>query len=121
MTKKVRKEENTNKALGIGITGALIASLCCITPLVIVFFGLGSISFALSFTKYKLFFIILGSLFIGLAVFLKIKKPGATCSINPEEIRKKKYFIIVAVITMVILYFVIQNYILPILGKIVYS
>src|SRR3989338_444414 len=121
MTKKIRKEENTNKALGVGAIGALIASLCCITPLVIVLFGLGSISFALSFTKYKLFFIVLGSLFVALSIFLNIKKPGTTCSIDPEKIRTKKYFIIITLIVMVILYLIIQNYILPVLGKIVYS
>lgn len=109
------------KSLGIGAGGALIASLCCVTPLIIVLFGLGSISFALGFTKYRSIFLISGFLFIGLAVFLNVKKKGKTCSIDPDAIKKKKKFIVLVAIAMIVFYVVIQYIILPYLGRVIYS
>ena len=108
------------KGLSIGASGALIASLCCIPPLIIVLFGLGSVSFALSFTKYKYFFVTLSIIFIILAIFLNIRKKGKTCAIDPKEIKRKKFFIIITIITMVTFYIIMQYFILPFLGRLIY-
>lgn len=109
------------KGFKLGIIGALVASLCCITPMVIFLSGLGTLAFALSFTKYKLFFTFLGIIFIGAAIMFNVRKKGSTCSIDKNEIRKKKLFITATVITMMVLYSLIQYLLLPYLGKMVYA
>ena len=108
-----------NKSVKIGVWGGLIASLCCVTPLVIVLFGLGSLSFALGFTKYKSIFTILGVLFVGIAITMNFRKK--TCSADPNEMKRRKVFVLVIVLTMASLYFLVQYLILPFLGRIIYS
>ncbi len=108
------------KGFSFGAGGAFIASLCCITPMAIFFFGFGTLSFALSFIKYKPFFLVAGLLFVLLAIFFRLKKKGAICSIDPNEIKRKKYFIATVVVVMILLYIFIQYAILPYLGKSVY-
>ena len=109
------------KGIGFGAAGAAIASLCCITPLAIVFFGFGSLSFALSFSKYKPFFLFAGALFVLLAIFINVKKKGSACSIDPNAIKRKKYFIAAIMTVMVGIYLLMQYVILPYLGQIVYA
>jgi len=115
------KSSEIKKGLSFGAGGAFIASLCCITPLAIFFFGFGTLSFALSFTKYRPFFLGAGLLFILLAIFFRLKKKGAICSIDPKEIKRKKYFIATVIVVMLLLYIFIQYSFLPFLGKIVYG
>jgi mercuric ion transport protein len=58
----------------LGIVGGTIASLCCIGPLVIFFFGVGSISTALSIGKYTPFFLAAAIIFMGIAFYFHLKK-----------------------------------------------
>ena len=46
-----------------GVVGALIASLCCLGPLVIILLGLGSASTAMSLGYRKPYFLLLGVIF----------------------------------------------------------
>ncbi|MBI2129060.1 hypothetical protein HYU07_02370 [Candidatus Woesearchaeota archaeon] len=116
-----QKDFGIKKGMGFGAAGAAIASLCCITPLVIVFFGLGSLSFALSFSKYKPFFLIAGALFVLFAILINVRKEGSACSIDPNAIKRKKYFIATIIVIMAVIYLLMQYFILPLLGKIVYA
>ncbi len=58
----------------IGVLSGLIASLCCITPLVLIFLGLGSVSFAFSFIRLKPYFLIVSLLLLGVSFFFYIRK-----------------------------------------------
>jgi len=118
MTDDNNNRHGIKRSFLFGASGALIASLCCITPMFIFLFGLGSLSFALSLTKYKPFFLAAGALFVLLAILYNNKHK--TCSIDQAEIRKKKLFIIITIVVMILFYLLIQYLILPYLGKIVY-
>ena len=58
----------------IGIFSGLIASLCCITPLVLIFLGLGSVSFAFSFIGLKSYFLLASLLFLSVSFFFYLRK-----------------------------------------------
>jgi uncharacterized membrane protein YidH (DUF202 family) len=66
------KKENYNSLIGISTLAAFIASLCCISPVLLVLFGASSISFAAALdtqldTNFEIFFILAGiaTLFVG--------------------------------------------------------
>ena len=58
------------KGILTGIISGLIASFCCLTPVVLIFFGLGSVSFAFSFIHFKVYFLLLSWVFILFAFIL---------------------------------------------------
>ena len=58
------REPSKNKSVKVGVIAGLLASLCCIGPIIIIFFGLGSFSFALSLSQYKPYFLILSIIFL---------------------------------------------------------
>lgn len=115
------KESNKNESVKVGVVAGVLASLCCIGPIIIIFFGLGSVSFALSVTQYKPYFLVLGIIFIGLAIILHLKRKSKTCNINCmslEGIKKEKKFIISIIITMVVIYLLMIYVVTPWLFKI---
>ncbi|MBI5391428.1 hypothetical protein HZB00_00335 [Candidatus Woesearchaeota archaeon] len=108
------------KSLVIGAAGGLIASLCCLTPLAIFFFGLGGLSFALSFSKYKPLFLILGVLFVVSAVYLYYFRKNA-CTLDPRIIKQRKYLLVTIIIFMFLVYFFLTAYVAPGLAKRVFK
>lgn len=58
---------NEKRLLRIGIVGAVIAALCCFTPLLVVLLGVVGFSAALGWLDYVLFPAL--AFFIGLTVF----------------------------------------------------
>ena len=103
---KKTKSKIDKKPLFIGLIGGFIASLCCITPLVIVFFGLASVSTAMIFSKYGYIFFTLAIIFIIIALLLYYKKRNKTCSL--EDKKKNKYYVIATIIIMVIIYIILK-------------
>jgi multisubunit Na+/H+ antiporter MnhC subunit len=69
------------KPIIAGLPSAIIASLCCVLPLVIVFFGLGSGAFMMTTMKYSYILIPIGVIGVGLGYFLyfREKKKSAAC------------------------------------------
>ena len=98
------------KPLLIGLIGGLIAALCCITPLVLLLIGLGSVSMILAFGKYGYVFFILGALFISVALWIYYQKTNKTCSV--EDKKKQKYYILATLIIMVLVYVFIKYWLL---------
>ena len=58
---------NDKKLLGIGITGTVIAALCCFTPVLIVVLGVVGLSAALGWLDYVLLPAL--AFFIGLTIY----------------------------------------------------
>lgn len=58
----------------IGILAGLLASLCCITPVVLIFLGLGSVSFAFSFIGLKAYFLIASLILLGIAFYIHLQQ-----------------------------------------------
>jgi len=107
------------ESLKAGIGAGFFGSLCCTTPILIVALGLGSIGFALGFTKYRPFFIILGIIFLTFALYRFIKKKEGVC--NRRTIKDNLSTIIVAIITAVIVWVLLIYVIAPFLARYIYG
>jgi hypothetical protein len=107
-----------NKSLWkLGGIGAVIGSLCCITPIVVVLFGLGSVSFAAAlgntlYFQYRWAFLIPAFAFIiaGLVVYFRNK---GICSLDQAK-RNKKRIINITLITIfgAIAIYLVFNYVI---------
>lgn len=72
-----------NEKLGIfgAITGAVLASACCIGPLVLAGLGVGAVAAAQSFTPYRPLFLAVTVLFLGVGFYFAYRKPKqAACA-----------------------------------------
>jgi len=107
------------ESIKTGIIAGFLGSLCCTTPILLVALGIGSIGFALGFTKYRPFFIILGIVFITFSLYRFIKKKHGVC--NVRTIRQNLVTIIVAIITAVVIWALLIYVIAPFIGRIVYG
>jgi len=81
--------------------------------------GIGSIGFALSFTKYRPFFVILGVVLITFSIYRHIKKEHGVC--NRKTVKENISFIITAIITAVVIWTLLIYVIAPLLARFVYG
>lgn len=111
------KEKGFWAAIGAGTT---VASLCCLTPLVLVMFGLSTVSFASSladtlYGSYKWVFRIAGLLFLGLALILYFRSRGI-CTFDQakrqrnEILNKVLIAVIAGIVAYIIFLYVIVHY-----------
>lgn len=114
IAKMVNKE-----SIKTGIVTGFFGSLCCTTPILIVGLGLGSVGFALGFTKYRPFFLILATVFLIFSLYRFIKKKEGVCNIF--TIKKNIETIVVAIIISVTVWALLLYAIAPILGRFVYG
>lgn len=112
-TSKVNK-----KSIGIGLKAGVIASLCCIIPLILIIFGLASASFALKFVQYKPYFIILSIAFLAGSLWYFFKKQK--CCL-PENKLNKKRFIGTAVGVHVLTFLFLLYFLLPNISPFLYD
>ena len=122
--KKNPKNSEVGSGVKQGIVGGLLSSLCCIGPLIIVLLGLGTISFALSISRYRPLFLSLGILFFLGAVYLHLSRKNKTCKTNymtVEGIKKEKNFIISLAVSMLVVYLLTLYLIVPALSPSVYQ
>lgn len=113
MIKMINKE-----SLKAGIGAGIFGSLCCTTPILIVALGIGSIGFALGFTKYRPYFIILGIIFLTISLYRYIKKKEGVC--NQKTIKQNMSTIIIAIIIAAIVWYLLIYVLAPYLAKFVY-
>ncbi|PIN90347.1 hypothetical protein COU57_03695 [Candidatus Pacearchaeota archaeon CG10_big_fil_rev_8_21_14_0_10_32_14] len=106
---------------------AFIGGLCCFTPVVLVLFGLSSISFATSLSDtlygtYKWVFRSIAFLFLLLAMYWYVYKKEKVCTIDEFKKKKRKIInlilisIIVSIFTYIIWLYVIVELIGWLLG-----
>ena len=105
------------------ITGipVLFASLCCLTPLVLVMFGFASVSFAASLSdtlygSYRWVFRSVGLLFLILTLVIYFRSKGI-CTLNQVKRNRNKVLntiliaLIVSVITYILWLYVVVHYV----------
>ena len=118
--KKINKE-----TIGVGITGAVIASLCCIGPLVLVALGLAAVSTALSIGTGSPYFLAIGLIFFAVSLFLIIKYRRKIickgCTTIKQERKRIITTILIAFIFFAALYILLVYIIVPWLAPIVYK
>ena len=61
------------------VLSALLASLCCIGPVVFALIGAGSLGFAAVFEPYRLYLLALTVLFLGTAFYFTYRKREVQC------------------------------------------
>lgn len=115
---KNREKSDVESGIKIGIAGGLLASICCIGPVVVILLGLGvgSITFALYLSQYKLHFLALSTVFVAFAIVLYLKKKSKTCGMNclsPEGIRRERNFVIRTVVIMLVFYLFMMYVLTP--------
>lgn len=86
------------------ITGlpVLVASLCCLTPVVVVLFGLGSASLAASladtlYGTYKWVFRVVGLVLLGLSLVWYLRREKGICTIDEAKKHRNEIFNIVVI------------------------
>jgi len=81
----------------------VLASLCCLSPLVVVLLGLGTVGFASSladtlYGDYKWYFRIAGLLALGIALVLYLRRTKGICTIDEAKKRRNEIINITVVI-----------------------
>jgi len=87
------------KVTGIPV---VVASLCCLAPVVIVLFGLGSVSLAASladtlYGEYRWLFRAAGLVLLGIAVLWYLRNEKGICTIDEAKKRRNEIINIVAI------------------------
>ncbi|MCP6718183.1 MAG: cation transporter [Patescibacteria group bacterium] len=100
----------------IGALTGLLASLCCITPIVLIFLGLGSVSFAFSFIKLKPYFLLTSTLLLGIAFFIHFRQ--RKCGIRAGI---KSPFVLTALTVHLVLFVGSLYFLLPIVSPYVFE
>ena len=75
-----------------GVFAGVVASLCCLVPLLSLGLGLGSFAVAAAFAEWRPFFLLLTFLLLGLAWYLVYRRPRAGCGDGTCARRPGKVF-----------------------------
>jgi len=81
----------------------LVASLCCLTPVIIVLFGLGSVSIAASladtlYGTYAWAFRIAGLVLLALSIIWYLRREKGICTIDEAKRRRNEILNVVGVV-----------------------
>lgn len=95
------------QALRVGLPGAVVATLCCLSPLVLVLFGAGASSFSvLLFTRtlapYEWLFFVAGALLLAASVLVYFRGRGV-CTLSEATARRSEVvntIILVAIVAL---------------------
>lgn len=100
------------------ISAAILASSCCIGPLILAGLGIGSIGIFSSLEKFRPLFMIVTFTFIGIAFYLtyRTKKSDECCDINKVKMDRIKK-VILWVITIVVVCLLFFPYLYGSFGK----
>ncbi|MBI4085058.1 MAG: hypothetical protein HY432_00945 [Candidatus Liptonbacteria bacterium] len=91
-----------NSVLKVTGIPVIVASLCCLTPVIIVLFGLGSVSLAASladtlYGTYKWVFRIAGLALLGLSLVWYLRREKKICTLDEAQKRRNEILNIVAI------------------------
>lgn len=124
MKKQKTKKSEIKEGVTKGIFGGFLSSLCCVGPLIVILFGLGSVSFALSISKYRPYFLGIGFLFMVGTIALHLKKKNKCCDVNcfsVKGLKKERNFIVSVIISMIVFYVLALYVLVPAVSPMVYS
>lgn len=119
--------ENGDKTfLKIGIIGAFLASLCCLSPLILIALGVGTAGSVLSIGYNKPYFLAGAFIFFIVAAWLyfrKKQKAVCDCGDGSGKLDNKKIAVQVgiALCAMIALYLLLTFVLVPILAPLVYK
>jgi len=112
-----------SKAL-LKITGipVVVASLCCVSPIIVVLFGIGSVSVASSladtlYGEYKWVFRMAGLVALAISVILYLRRTKGICTMDQARKRRNEIIniiamsVAVAVVGYIVFLYVIVHYI----------
>ena len=96
------------QALKVGLPGAVVATLCCLSPLVLVLCGLGASSFSVVlFTRtlapYEWLFFVAGALLLAASIVLYFRGRGV-CTLSEAKARQGEVvntIVLVAIVALV--------------------
>lgn len=115
----MKEKEHVKAHLRIGLLSGLIASVCCVSPLVIALIGLASVSAAMGLMgglrTYTPLVILISGLFMVGAVYVHLRRHNA-CSI--QGLRARKYGITAMIVTWIVTYILLLYIIVPYIFKI---
>lgn len=113
------------QALKSGFLPGLIATLCCLGPLILIMLGSISASTALSFTMYNRYFIVLGIIILAATLWFYIRKRRQIictgCATKQQERWRIFYFVIASAVVAILTYVFMFYLVLPWLGPIIYE
>lgn len=117
------KNQDSNKiegsALKWGIVSALIASLCCIGPLVLILLGVGGASTVLAIGSRKLYFLLFGIFVLAVGLTFLYRK---SCCLSKPLSRKQQLFIFSgSILIAVLLYYLLTFIVVPFLAPLVFE
>jgi len=105
----------------------LIASLCCLSPVILVLFGLSTAAFAGSladilYGEYKWFFRAAGLVLLAGSLILYLRRQKGVCTLDEIKRRRNEIlnFVLVSVITAIIGYMVWLYIIIEYVGKLLH-
>lgn len=115
---KEEQEQITNSALKWGIFSAILASLCCLGPLILVLLGVGSASTALAIGYNKPYFLIFGLVVLIIGFSLLYRK-----SCNTTELSKKQQLFIFSgsFLVAALFYYFLTSVVVPTVAPRVYQ
>ena len=89
------------------IASAILASFCCIGPLILAGLGIGSIKVFSSLERYRPLFIIITFVFLGTAFYFTFrkKKNVDTCCVNKWSRIRKIALLVIAIVAICLLLF----------------
>lgn len=111
----MKKEDK--KLLFAGGVAGMIASLCCIGPVVLVLFGLAGVSSALSIGKFAWLFTTLALIFFTAAILLYLSKRK---SCNAKGLKENWKLIVIAFVVLVTFLILLKYWLAPLLAQIAY-
>ncbi|NOZ78652.1 MAG: mercury transporter MerT [Acidobacteria bacterium] len=96
--------------LGIGaVLTAIGGSACCVLPMVMGFFGIGSVALAARLEPFRPLFIVLTAAFLGFGFYQAYRKPtcrpGEACAVPANRGRQRILLWVVTVISVLTLGF----------------
>ncbi|MCL5072909.1 MAG: mercuric transporter MerT family protein [Actinobacteria bacterium] len=118
-------KKTDKEVTGVGIIAAVIASLCCIGPLILLALGLATASTALSIGAKSPYFLAIGLIFFAVSLFLIIKYRRKIickgCTTKKQERERIIITILISFISLAALYILLNYVIVPWLAPIVYK
>ncbi len=90
-----QKELSWREILRLTWVPVLVASLCCLAPVIVVLFGLGSVSFAISlysvtYGTYWWAFVLAGVVLVGTSLVLYFRRRKSICTIDEAKKRRQE-------------------------------
>lgn len=113
---------NIKEILKVNSIPVLVASLCCLSPIVLVLFGIGTVSFASSladtlYGEYRWHFRLAGLLSVVISLIIYFRKSKGICTIDQMKRRRNEIIntialtLIIGVLGYVFFLYVVVHYI----------